>query len=110
MDDIDYTSVEADYYYAYVTDQGGSGGTGGDPTKPSGPDTGTTDDYNYLVSKYGHIYTERHHTFTSYFKFNWGWRGTGDEAVVNGDALEIISPADSNDKYRMVQMIYYSIE
>lgn len=111
IDAIDYTSAEADYYYAIITSSGDTGVTSPNPNPQPGPDTGTTDDYNYLVSKYGHIYTERHHTFTSYYKFNWGWGGYGDDITeVNGDVLSLTSPQNNNVKYTMYEMITYSIK
>ncbi len=104
IDAIDYTKNSWDYYYAYVKPN-----TGSDPTKPIGPDTGTTDDYNYLVNKYGKIYTESYVSKQIFFKFNWGYYFGPDEVLINGAILNISSDIEDINGYKFYQIINYTI-
>lgn len=102
VDDLDYITYNTDYYYAYVTPQGGSAS----PDKPVGPDTGTTDDYNYLVSKYGTIYTERQTSHKIIFRFNWGYGGHNDGIDIDSNAINIVV---GNINYEMHKIITYNV-
>lgn len=104
IDALDYTEYSYDKYYAYVKPSVGT-----DPSQPIGPDIGTTDDYDYFVSKYGHIYTEHYSSKNIFFQFNWGWKDGPDSILINGAVLDISTDYNDISGYKMYQIINYSL-
>ncbi|MDE5674060.1 MAG: C10 family peptidase [Muribaculaceae bacterium] len=115
IDAVNYSETNIDYYYAYVDSENGNGNTGGDPTMPPGPITSPGSDYESLVAKYGQVYTENRTTFSTSFKFNWGWCShKHDDIWINGNVINItIKNLQGNDEdvfYKTHKMISYTVK